>query len=385
MPGDGPPDQTLAGEPVPQVAPLQMPAPPQMPVGDTPPSAWGSQVPPPAPQPSVAPASGPEAQPSPLPPSPASPVPRSSVTPEPSRGADDAREPEPSSAAADEAHALGEPSSDDAPPSADAPAPRPKAGVAPVVQGDWLASVCPYLASEDGTYRSAAPVEGHRCTAQDPPATLPLAFQERYCLTDRHPRCEMYKFAQETDASGAIPAAQVPPTVPPTPRVRRSSGGRPRGPLVVAAAGIGIVMLVVLLVLAMSSCSGDGGPTGAPEATSDLQGTEAPAATPAPTPAPTPTPQPEPTPEPDPDATPGVTEEATVAEIRILYEIQPDEALRRISETFGISRNRIRRENPGLDDIAPADMAGTVIELPIAGEMTLEQAELLPGYQGIAP
>ncbi len=42
--------------------------------------------------------------------------------------------------------------------------------VAAVAQGDWLASICPYLVSEDGTYRSALPDEGHRCTAQYPPA-----------------------------------------------------------------------------------------------------------------------------------------------------------------------------------------------------------------------
>ena len=50
--------------------------------------------------------------------------------------------------------------------------------------------------------------------AQDPPGTLPSAFQERYCLTERHVRCEMYKYAQSArdaalggEAGG--PAAQV--------------------------------------------------------------------------------------------------------------------------------------------------------------------------------
>ena len=284
--------------------------------------------------------------------------------------------------AADDDTAAAEPE-----PSADeVTAPPPTVGAAPVVQGDWLASVCPYLASDDGTYRSAAPDEGHRCTAQDPAATLPLAFQERYCLTDRHPRCEMYKFAQEADSSGPIPAAQVPPTDPPTPRTRRIPRDGPGRPLIMAGAGIGIIILIVVLVLLVSSCGGEGGSTVDPEASVHPQATEAPAATPEPTPEPTPTPEPEPTPEPDPDATPDETAEgATETQIRILYEIQPDEALLRISETFGVSRNRIRRENPGLEDIAPADMPGTVIELPITGDMTLEAAEALPGYQGIAP
>ena len=42
----------------------------------------------------------------------------------------------------------------------------------PARQSDWLDRICPYLLSEDGTYRSSQPDAGHRCTAQDPPATL---------------------------------------------------------------------------------------------------------------------------------------------------------------------------------------------------------------------
>jgi hypothetical protein len=263
----------------------------------------------------------------------------------------------------------------------------PPGAVAPTVEGDWLASVCPYLASEDGTYRSAAPDEGHRCTAQEPSATLPLAFQERFCLTDRHPRCEMFKFAHETDASGAIPVAQVPPTDPPSPRMRGGSdGGRPSRPLVVTAAGIGgVILFVLLFVLVMGSCSGDGGGSDDPEATADPQATEEPARTPKPTPKPTPTPDPDPTPEPDPDATPAATDEAEAVEILILYEVQPGEALRKISETFGVSRNRLRKVNPGLEELTPAQLPGEIIEIPIIGDMTLEEAQALEGYLGIAP
>lgn len=263
--------------------------------------------------------------------------------------------------------------------SADAPAmgvvrPGPKTGVAPAVHGDWLASVCPYLTSEDGTYRSAAPDAGHRCTAQDPAATLPLAFQERFCLTDRHPRCEMYKFAQETDASGRIPADMVPPTDPPTPRTRPGGSGGPGRPLLATLAGIvGVVIVVLLVILFMGSCSGDGDSTSDPDLVPDEQATEAPERTPGPTP------EPEDTEAPGSEATP---DEAAGETVRILYEIQPDEALLRVSETFGINRNRIRRENPELADVAPVDLPGTIIELPIVGDMTLAEAEALPGFQG---
>jgi hypothetical protein len=261
-------------------------------------------------------------------------------------------------------------------------APPPQTGSAPALEGDWLASVCPYLTSEDGTYRSAAPDDGHRCTAQDPAATLPLAFQERFCLTDRHPRCEMYKFAQETDASGAIPVAKVPPTDPPTPRARSGPGGSGR-PAWLAAVGIGgAVVFIVVLALVMGSCVGGGGGTDVDgQASAEPQATEQAAATSEPTPEPTS--EPDPTPTPDPEATPD--EAGTAAELVIIYEIQPDEALRKVAETFGISRNRIRRANPDLEALTPAELPGTFIEIPITGDMTLEEAEALPGYQGIAP
>ena len=104
--------------------------------------------------------------------------------------------------------------------------------------------LCPYLLSEDGTSRSSQPDERHRCTAQDPPATLPLAFQERFCLTDRHVRCEMYKVAEDARsqalAQDSIPAEQVRkarfrPTVRSRPVALESSSSAPADPP--AAAG----------------------------------------------------------------------------------------------------------------------------------------------------
>jgi hypothetical protein len=265
-------------------------------------------------------------------------------------------------------------------------APTSTPASAPVIEGDWLASVCPFVTSEDGTYRSGAPDEGHRCTAQDPAATLPLAFQERYCLTDQHPRCEMYKFAQETNASGAIPVAQVPPTDPPTPHTRRSDGSGPSRPLIVGAAGLGaIALLLILLVGLMGSCSDGSDTPGDDGASPDPQASGEPAATPEPTATPTPEPEATPTPEPDPDATPAPTDEAEVPALIVLYEIQEGEALLKVSQTFGVTRNRIRKANPGLEEIAPADLPGTVIEIPLPAEMTIEEVEVLPGYQGILP
>ena len=263
-----------------------------------------------------------------------------------------------------------------------ATAPTP---VVPVVQGDWLASVCPYLASEDGTYRSAAPDEGHRCVAVEPAATLPLAFQERFCLTERHPRCEMYKFAQETGADGGLPIPAADLSAAATRPVRGPavdvSGNRPA---LIAVAGVGgLAVLVLLVVLIMGSCSGGGGvPAGSspePLATDQGSSTAPPEATLPP--EVTPAPESTPTPTPDADATDAPDMTGTI----VLYEIQEGEALRKVSELFGVTRNRLRRDNPELEDVAPADMPGMIIEIPMPSAMTREEVEALDGFAGYVP
>ena len=261
--------------------------------------------------------------------------------------------------------------------------------VAPGVQGDWLASVCPYLTSEDGAYRSASPDEGHRCIAVDPAATLPLAFQERFCLTERHPRCEMFKFAQEVgsdDGGIPIPATQLHDAAArPVRAGSPGGGGGSSRPAILVALGFGgFAVLVLLVVLLMSSCSSD--PDGAGEEGSLEPGATAqPSPEPTPRPTPEPTPEPEPTPTPDPDATPGPTAEVEAPGVTILYEIQEGEALLKVAETFGITRKRVLRANPGLEDLAPAELPGQIIEIPVSEEMSVEELEALPGYQGQVP
>lgn len=310
------------------------------------------------------------------------------------------------------AGSAGSPGPDDAPaPPGEQPAPAADAGerpageepgtaaggarpaasaVAPVVQGDWLASVCPYLTSEDGSYRSATADEGHRCVAVDPPATLPLAFQERFCLTDRHPRCEMYKYAQEVGQDGGIPvpATQLQAAATRPVQATSASGrGSSSRPAIIAAAGVGgIAILVLLLVLVMGSCAGgDSGTDGA--ASSEPATTEEPQPEPTPEPEPQATPEPEPeaTPEAEPDATADPDADTATQGLTILYEIQEGEALLRVAETFGVTRRRILRANPGLEEVAPADLPGETIEIPLPAGSLLEELEALPGYRGPVP
>jgi hypothetical protein len=259
-------------------------------------------------------------------------------------------------------------------------------------QGDWLDRICPYLLSEDGTYRSTQPDEGHRCTAQDPPETLPIAFQERFCLTDRHDRCEMFKYAQSARAAaledGGVPTEQVQgarfkPSVRSVPVAMGASGNdadaaRSRRNIILVAAGFGAAVLSILVVILLSGGGGGGGAAPGLTASPDPAATAAATtgatarATPATSPAA--------------NATSGAeaTPSAGDAEQLIQYEVQEGEALQAIAATFGTTRRRIIRTNDGMAEKTPYTQTGDIILVPVAAAMTIEELEALPGYLGPA-
>lgn len=264
-------------------------------------------------------------------------------------------------------------------------------GVDPVSDEDWLDRICPYLLSEDGSWRSTQADEGHRCTAQDPPGTLPAAFQERFCLTDRHVRCEMYKYAQGARSAAleqeGIPADQVEgarfkPSVRSVPLALgpsdggRASGGRgssDRRPLW-AALGIGGFVLFIILVVFLSGGSGDSGTEPGASASA------APQTTAQPTPTLMPTPQPTPEQTAAPGETPGTTTAPIAARDLVRYEVQEGEALKRIGEIFGVSRQRIIRANEGMAVKTPYVVAGDIILVPLSADVPEETIMELPGY-----
>lgn len=67
-----------------------------------------------------------------------------------------------------------------------------------------LPTLCPYLATPEGTWRSARPVREHHCVAVSPPAPLAAEKQRRLCLVDAHVGCATY---------GAAMAARAEPLV----------------------------------------------------------------------------------------------------------------------------------------------------------------------------
>jgi LysM repeat protein len=81
--------------------------------------------------------------------------------------------------------------------------PAPLPSVEPAAwqpRSDATTSLCPYLATLDGTWRSATAVHDHRCMAVSPPVQLALEKQRRLCLVDDHVNCATYGAAQAAQA-----------------------------------------------------------------------------------------------------------------------------------------------------------------------------------------
>jgi len=192
----------------------------------------------------------------------------------------------------------------------------------------------------------------------------------------------MYKYAQEVAGADPVPAAKPTGATSVSRRAAVSlalgaaGGSASRRPALAVAGGIGGVVLIVLLVLLMGSCFG--GPVG-PSPTDDAS--MAPQASGAATPAPQATPAAE--------ATDGAPVDATqppqTSQLLILYQVQEGEALLKIAETFGVTRRSILMANEGMEDSQPYVEAGKIIVVPVSPELSIEEVEVIPGFQGLAP
>ena len=263
----------------------------------------------------------------------------------------------------------------------------------PAQATDWLDRICPYLVSDDGTSRSSQPDERHRCTAQDPPATLPLAFQERFCLTERHVRCEMYKVAEDARsaafAEDSIPAEQVKsarfrPTVRSRPVALEPSTSAPADPppppgpnrqILIALGGAGAFALVLLVVAVL--LGGGGGGSALPDGGIV---TPPPDAGPAATTAPRGTLAPQETPGAAAIGTEGPVDAGSAVLIR--YEVQGSERLQKIATTFGTTLRAIVQANPDFGDEGNARdaRAGDILIVPVASTMAEQEIMAVKGF-----
>jgi hypothetical protein len=257
---------------------------------------------------------------------------------------------------------------------------------------DWFDRICPYLLSEDGTYRSDEPDPDHRCMAQDPPGSLPIAFQERFCLTERHVRCEMYKVAQAARAAAlgeVAPGEQartgrfrpsvrsVPVALGPASDVQAGATRDSRRPIILAAVGIGIVAVTVFVLVLVLGGGGPGGGSGSSPSPSPIVTAAPPTAPPASQP---PAAVASIDPEASPEASQGGLSGLRMAE----YEVQEGEALLAIAERFGVTRRQILLANPGMAETKPYTETGQVIIVPVSPEVAeqLLAASPPPGFIG---
>jgi hypothetical protein len=222
-----------------------------------------------------------------------------------------------------------------------------------------------------------------------------MAFQERYCLSERHQRCEMYKVAQSARAAAfdreGIPAEQVrtarfrpsvrsvPLALGPSSSSGSSREGDSRRIIVVAGVGIlGLAILAFLIVLLVTGSGGSGpGAVSSPSPGPSALASSAPTAVPSNPPEQTP----EPTAgEPTAGASLASSEAPTTDGPRIEYEVQEGEALIAIAATFGTSRREILLANPEIAEKRPYTEPGDRIIVPVAPDMAASDIEAVPGF-----
>jgi nucleoid-associated protein YgaU len=213
--------------------------------------------------------------------------------------------------------------------------------------------MCPYLLSEDGTWRAARVAREHRCTAVEPQASLPGHTQRALCLVEEHVRCPAFAAAQrqrgtELAAAGissewldARVARTAPSTVPVAlDRPRSVVGVRLDGRRARRVGQAGLVGLMVAagaaLVLARFSPA-------APTASQLPASTVAAVIVPGPTSVPAvTTPMPAVTPSQAPSRRPPASPTAAVVES---YTVRSGDTLSEIAERYGTTVEELQRVN----------------------------------------
>jgi LysM repeat protein len=153
-------------------------------------------------------------------------------------------------------------------------------------RGSDLPSLCPFLSTAEGTWRSATAVREHRCTAVAPPVPLATEKQRRLCLVDAHVECATYAAAMA--ARSAAPSPAGPPASRPVARMSpvildhgRFDVARPAIRVDRATGQAGLVVLLAVAFVAILLARPSAGPGDlalAPGASASGSGPEATAA-----------------------------------------------------------------------------------------------------------
>lgn len=234
-----------------------------------------------------------------------------------------------------------------------------------------LPVLCPYLATSDGSWRSASAIREHRCTAVAPPIPLALEKQRRLCLVAAHTGCATYGAAE-----AANPPARNAPTSRPiarmTPVILDHGRFDVRFPALRADRVSGQAVLVGVLGIALTAIlvarpSNEAGTAGAARSAGPGASEPAPtvvaAASTTPTPAstePVPTDERAATLEPSPAASPTASPEPSTS--GETYKVRSGDTLSAIAARFGTTV-RVLAELNGISD--PSRLrVGQVLKLP---------------------
>ena len=134
---------------------------------------------------------------------------------------------------------------------------------------DPVKTICPYLLSADGAWRSSTAAREHRCTAVTPAAPLAAEKQRRLCLTVSHGACATYIAA--TEARSAVhretttrrPITRTTPVVLDHGRLAVALPAMGRSPSVGQAALVALLAVAFVAVLIARLASGGGSAPGA--------------------------------------------------------------------------------------------------------------------------
>jgi LysM repeat protein len=219
--------------------------------------------------------------------------------------------------------------------------------------------VCPFLAVEDRSWRSAYAAREHRCQAVTPPALLAIEKQRQLCLQPEHRSCATYLAARAVAveanppgpgddgaslwaASGAAPVVLEP---------ARRMGALPTA----SARSGGQALLVALMVLAflVLVIARTQSPAGAADPSPDASSAVAVAASGSPTPAAVVTPATSPSPSPDatidpssgPTATPGTSPKPSATAAHRKYKVKSGDTLSSIAARFDTTVKKLAALN----------------------------------------
>lgn len=129
-------------------------------------------------------------------------------------------------------------------------------------------TICPYLLSADGAWRSSTAAREHRCTAVTPAAPLAAEKQRRLCLTVSHGACATYIAATEArvgvhrETTTRRPVARTTPVVLDHGRLAVALPAMGRSPSVGQAALVALLAVAFVAVLVARLASGGGAAPG---------------------------------------------------------------------------------------------------------------------------